>query len=76
MPKNSGPTNRNFGLNHANGKGDKSRVTDVRAYRENFDEIDWRASRHYRLALRPGNRTIPIIHKRDEEAEYDWRMGL
>lgn len=73
MPKNSGPTNRNFGLNHACGKGDKSRITDVRAYRENFDEIDWG---HYRLALRPGNRTISSIHKRDEEAEYDWRMGL
>jgi hypothetical protein len=28
-------------FNHGPGKGDKSRVTDVAAYRDNFDVIDW-----------------------------------
>lgn len=26
---------------HQNGKGDKSRITDDKAYRENYDEINW-----------------------------------
>lgn len=41
MPKGSGLTNRDV-VNHGqNGKGSASRITDVQAYRENFENIDW-----------------------------------
>lgn len=84
MSKGSGLTNRNFGLNHTNGKGDASRITDIKAYRANYENIDWGSGQH-RLALRPGNRTIPIVHRRSDgtlktlrelEEEHEWRMGL
>lgn len=41
MPRGSGPTNRHVVNHGVNGKGDVSRVTDVSAYRENFESIDW-----------------------------------
>lgn len=75
-----GKTNRDV-VNHGNGKGDKTRVTDVKTYRQNFDEIDWGP----RIALRPDTRTVPIIHRRldgtlkllrELEEEFAWRHGL
>lgn len=62
MPRNSGPTNRNV-VNHQNGKGDASRITDVKAYRDNFDAIDWSSKK------RP--LTLQELHD-----EFEWRMGL
>lgn len=59
MPKKSGLTDRSV-VNHQAGKGDKSRITNIRAYRENYAEINW--GRH-RIALRPECRLIAIIHK-------------
>lgn len=32
-------SNRNFGLNHQNGKGDKPRITDPVAYKANMSEV-------------------------------------
>lgn len=82
MPKKSGLTDRDV-VNHGNGKGDKTRVTDVKAYRANFDEINWGRPH---AALRPDNRMIPIIHRfsrtmtlREIDAadeEFAWRHGL
>lgn len=64
----SGPTDRNFGLDHINGKGDKTRVTNVKAYHENFDCIDWSPK---------SPKPAPLKSLRQiEEAEHDWRMGL
>lgn len=63
MPKNSGQANRNIGLNHGAGKGDKSRITNVSAYRENFSAIDWRSKK------RP--LTLRELHD-----EYEFRHGL
>jgi len=44
MPSKKSPAtnNRNlFGNAHGAGKGDKSRTTNVRAYADNYDLIDW-----------------------------------
>lgn len=76
MPKNSGPTNRNFGLNHINGKGDASRITDVKAYRENFDEIDWRPRVSLRHSPAIRTRMNGLKTLRELEEEHEWRMGL
>lgn len=76
MRKSTGPTNRSVVNHGVNGKGSKTRVTNVQAYRRNFDEINW--GRH-RMALRPGDRLIPIIYKRTLEElrdEYEFRHGL
>lgn len=66
MPK--GKTNRDLGLNHINGKGSKTRVTDVKSYRKNFDEINWgppaRSVSPYRTTLR------------EIEEEHEWRRRL
>lgn len=44
MPRNSGLTKRDV-VNHGqNGKGSKSRITDLTRYRENFAAIKWRSS--------------------------------
>lgn len=40
--KSTGTSTRDLGIS-GNGKGDKSRVTDVKAYRANFDEINWKS---------------------------------
>lgn len=79
MPKGSGPTKRDLGLNHGvNGKGSKSRVTDMKAFRENFGNINWGP----RIALRPDARMVPIIFDkplktlRELEEEHEWRLGL
>lgn len=56
MRKSTGLTNRSV-VNHGqNGKGSKTRVTDIQAYRDNYDEIFWG---------RPGERLIPIFFKRE-----------
>lgn len=60
MPKGSGLTNRSV-VNHGqNGKGDASRVTDERAYRENFEKINWRTKKV----------------KTPVETDHDFMMGL
>lgn len=56
MRKSTGQTNRSLVNHGANGKGSKTRVTNVQAYRNNYDEINW--SRH-RMACR----LIAIVHK-------------
>lgn len=61
----SGPTDRNFGLDHINGKGDKTRVTNVIAYRENFDGIDWTSTKK-KVYL-----TLQELHD-----EWEFRHGL
>lgn len=68
MPRNSGPQgNRSFGLDHQNGKGDKSRVTNTKAFRENFENINWGgASRGAKL------KTLREI----QEDELAWWNGL
>lgn len=78
MPKKSGLTNRDV-VNHGAGKGDKTRVTDVQAYRANFDEIDWgprRIPTFYHRLEKDGTpqrlRTLRDI----EDEEFAWRMGL
>lgn len=63
MPKKSGLTNRSV-INHQNGKGDKSRVTNVQAYRDNFDLIRWSGDSVKRQTL---------AELRDE---YEFRHGL
>lgn len=40
MPPKSRAGNRNFGLDGP-GKGDKSRVSDLQKFKENYDAIDW-----------------------------------
>lgn len=66
MRKSTGQTTRDV-VNHesVNGKGDKTRVTDERAYRENFDEINWGPRR-----VLPSRGAPPV------ESDHDWRMGL
>lgn len=77
MPKKSGKTNRNIGLDHINGKGDKSRVTNIIAYRENFAEINWGKRSPYRVVRRYTTLQPSLLTLREiEEAEHDWRMGL
>lgn len=69
MPKKSGLTNRSV-VNHQAGKGDVSRITDARAYRANFDLIDWGP----RTSLRPGDRLTAILHSREELRFYKLRF--
>lgn len=65
MPKNSGQQgNRSFGLDHQNGKGDKTRVTDVKAYRANFDCIDWSSKKK------------PFLTLQELHDEWEFRHGL
>lgn len=43
---------RDVGLeSHGAGKGDKPRISDLRAFKANYDEIDW--SKSYPNQLRP-----------------------
>lgn len=39
--KSYGNSSRDFGLTGGNGKGDADRVRDVKAFRDNYDEINW-----------------------------------
>lgn len=65
MPKNSGQQgNRSLGLNHGAGKGDKTRVTDVKTYRENYDGIDW------------SNKKRPFLTLQELHDEWEFRHGL
>lgn len=77
MPKKSGLTNRNV-VNHQNGKGDKSRVTNVQAYRDNFDEINWGPKqRTLKELIRLGRQySKELLSLRELEDEHEWRMGL
>lgn len=65
MPKKSGLTNRNFGLNHEAGKGSKPRTKFDENWRERYSEIDWKN------ISRKKTKTL-----RELEEEHEWRMGL
>lgn len=64
MAHNSGQANRNIGLNHENGKGDKSRVTDLKAFRENFLSINWSSKKK------------PFLTLQELHDEWEFRHGL
>lgn len=63
--KNRKSNSRNFGLSTGAGKGDKSRITDIAAYRRNFDEINW-GPRRVTVAYSESEKkyVVPIIYKR------------
>lgn len=48
-------------LNHQNGKGSKTRVSDVEAFSKNYDQIDWHRNPH-RLPGSP-NEFNPLAHE-------------
>lgn len=56
-------TNRDVVNHGVNGKGDASRVTDERAYRENFEGIDWKNT---------GRKKV----KTPVESDHEFMMGL
>lgn len=86
MPKGSGQANRNIGLDHANGKGDKTRVTDVKAYRANFDEINWQLAPTFKSVIKLAKKISEELLREDgprlktlreiEDEEFAWRHGL
>lgn len=63
MRKSKGQTNRSV-VDHQNGKGDVSRITDIKAFRANYDLIRWSGE----VAKQP-----TLEELRDE---YEFRMGL
>lgn len=57
-------TNRDVVNHGVNGKGDASRITDVQAYRENFDCIDWSSKKK------------PFLTLQELHDEWEFRHGL
>jgi hypothetical protein len=70
-PHKRGSGSRDIGLS-SNGKGSASRITDDKAYAENFDAIDWGHS-HSNLDVDPGGPPIPaarVTEGRPGELRY------
>lgn len=76
MRKSKGQTTRDV-VNHGAGKGDKTRVTDVKAYRENYDAISWGRKPTFKEIIRLGKKMSEELSREiEEENEYEFRHGL